>query len=251
MLVNQEKNKYISLIRVSTKTQAASQLGLESQKYSVERYVKSVEGEIIESIIEVESAGNKDHISIDANLNIDKLLRKRPKLLYAIRLAQQTNAINVVKEASRLSRFSLLIDFILSSGINFVCADSPNDSPLIIKLKTNINEEELVKISSRTRNALMAKKARGEVLTGCPGNLNDEARLKAALVKKQSAQQNANYKSMGYIVMCRDKANMTFQAICNTLNKENHKSTTGKPFALSTVIWLYKRAKELEIQKVY
>jgi len=249
-LLSAEKKKFVSLIRVSTKIQAQSNLGLESQKYSVEKYVESAGGEIIESIIEVESAGNRDKISIDSNLNIDKLLRKRPKLLYAIRLAQKEKATIVVKEASRLSRFSLLIDFLLSSGVDFVCSDSPNDSPLILKLKTSINEEELVKISSRTRSALQAKKARGEVLKGCPANLNNDARLKASRLRKERAFQDPNYKVMGYIVMCRDKGNMLFREICERLNNENHKTTTGKLFVVGIVIWLYNKAKQLESESL-
>ena len=245
-----EKKKFIQLLRVSTKTQHLSNLGLESQKYSVDRYIESVEGSILETIVEVESAGNKDRISIDSNLNIDKLLRKRPKLLYAIRLAQKENATIVVKEASRLSRFSLLIDFILSSGINFVCADSPNDSPLILKLKTSINEEELVKISSRTKAALAAKKARGEKLNGCPSNLNTDARKKAASLKKERAFHENNYKVMGYILMCRDNAGLKFQQICDKLNLENHRTTTGKRFRVGNVINLYHKAKEMEQQSL-
>ena len=246
ILENEEKKKFISLIRVSTKAQSVSHLGLDSQKYSVDKYIESVGGTIIESIVEVESAGNKDRISIDSNLNIDKLLRKRPKLLYAIRLAQKENATIVVKEASRLSRFSLLIDFLLSSGINFICTDSPSDSPLIIKLKTSINEEELVKISSRTKAALAAKKARGEKLIGCPSNLNDFARKKAAQLKNERAFQDANYKLMGYIVMCRDNAGLKFREICQRLNAENHRTTTGKYFVCGIVSWIYYKAKRIE-----
>jgi DNA invertase Pin-like site-specific DNA recombinase len=246
MQIIDAKKRFIALIRVSTQKQNQSGLGLESQKHSVEYYAKSVGGEIIETIVEVESAGNRDKISIDNNLNIDRLLRKRPKLLYAIRLAQRERATILVKEASRLSRFSLLIDSMLSSGIDFVCSDSPNDNHLIIKLKTSINEEELKKISMRTKLALAAKKARGAVL-GSPVNLTAQAITKAAQLRKERALQEPNYKVMGYIVMCRDKAGLIFQAICDKLNLENHRTTTGKKFVVGTVIRLYHKAKALSL----
>lgn len=234
----EDKNRFIALLRVSTKTQKHSGLGLESQKYAIENYVARNGGEIIETITEVESGGNKDTISIDNNLNIEKLLRKRPRLLYTIRLAQKENACILVKEASRLSRYSLLIDFLLSAGVQFLCVDAPNDTPMIIKLKTSINEEELLKISMRTRHALKAKKAQGFTL-GTPANLTRAAVLKSVEVRKAAAMQNANHKMIGYIVMCRDKGGMTFQAIADRLNQENHKTTNGKSFYAKTVWWLY------------
>lgn len=245
MQIKQENKRFIALIRVSTLKQGQSGLGLESQKYSIEHFANSIGGEIIETVVEIESAGNRDKISIDNNLNIDRLLRKRPKLLYVIRLAQKENATILVKEASRLSRFSLLIDFMLSSGIDFVCSDSPNDNHLIIKLKTSINEEELKKISSRTKLALAAKKARGAIL-GTPSNLTNRAIDKAAQLRKERALNDSNYKVMGYIVMCRDKAGLLFQEICDKLNSENHRTTTGKKFVVGTVIRLYNKSKEIE-----
>ena len=237
--------KFIALLRVSTKRQGDSGLGLEGQKFAIDNYLRQVDGSIIETIIEVESAGNKDKISIDNNLNIEKLLRKRPRLLYAIQLAQKEKTCIVVKEASRLSRFSLLIDFLLSSGVNFVCADSPHDTPMIIKLKTSINEEELLKISSRTKAALQAKKARGVAL-GSPQNLTDASRTRSVAVRKENALNNQNHKMIGYIAMCKDKGGMTLQEIADRLNNENHKTTNGKMFYSSTVWWLYEKSKETE-----
>jgi len=238
-----DKRRFIALLRVSTQKQGNSGLGLESQKFAIDNYARQVDGEIIETIVEVESAGNKDKISIDNNLNIEKLLRKRPRLLHAIQLAQKEKACIVVKEASRLSRFSLLIDFLLSSGVNFICSDSPNDTPMIIKLKTSINEEELLKISSRTKAALQAKKARGVAL-GSPQNLTDASRTRSIAVRIENAMSNQNHKMIGYIIMCRDKAGMTFQDIANRLNIENHKTTNGKKFYASTILWLYEKGKE-------
>lgn len=249
MIQNTLNKKFVALIRVSTQKQGSSGLGLESQKFSVEQFAKSSGGEIIETVVEVESAGNKDVISVDNNLNIEKLLRKRPKLLYVIRLAQLENATILVKEASRLSRFSLLIDFMLSSGIDFICSDSPNDNHLIIKLKTSINEEELKKISYRTKQALAAKKARGEKL-GNPSNLSEKGVQRSIEVRRERALSDANHKVMGYIVMCRDQAGLKFQAICDKLNLENHRTTCGKKFRVGNVFNLYCKAKEMEKQNL-
>jgi DNA invertase Pin-like site-specific DNA recombinase len=243
----EEKRKFIALLRVSTQKQGSSGLGLEGQQFSINNYVQHVNGIILETITEVESAGNKDKISIDNNLNIEKLLRKRPRLLSAIQLAQKEKACIIVKEASRLSRFSLLIDFLLSSGASFICADSPNDTPMIIKLKTSINEEELLKISSRTKAALQVKKARGATL-GSPQNLTAASRKRSVTVRRDNAMNNQNHKMIGYILMCRDKGGMTFQGIADRLNSENHKTTNAKIFYASTAWWLYEKGKKFSIR---
>jgi DNA invertase Pin-like site-specific DNA recombinase len=111
------------------------------------------------------------------------------------------------------------------------------------KLKTSINEEELLKISSRTKAALQAKKAR-VVTLGSPQNLTDASRNRSIAVRNENAMHNQNHKMVGYIAMCRDKGGMTFQKIADRLNNENHKTTNGKKFYASTVLWLYEKSKK-------
>lgn len=113
---------------------------------------------------------------------------------------------------------------------------------MIVKLKTSINEEELLKISSRTKAALQAKKTRGVTL-GSPQNLTDASRQRSVAARRENAMNNQNHKMIGYIVMCRDKGGMTFQEIADRLNNENHKTTNCKKFYASTVWWLYEKGK--------
>ena len=237
--------KFIPLYRVSTQRQNVSHLGLENQKASVENYIKSVGGEIIEEFVEVESGGNKDRISIDNQLSLESLLSKRPVLFSAIRKAQETGAVICVKEASRLSRFSLLIDYLLTCNIQFVCSDSPRDTPFIIKLKTSLNEEELIKVSERTKNALSALRARGYKWIPKTNNFTDEVLQKAIARKKELALQNPNNKrAMGYILQLRNVSEMTLQAIANKLNSEGFKTSKGKAFTAKAVQLLYIRGSK-------
>lgn len=235
--------KYICYYRVSTQSQKLSNLGLEAQKSSVLNYLTSIQGEIIEEFTEVESAGNKDRISIDKHLSIEGLLSSRPILLQAVQKAIELNAIIVVKEASRLSRFSLLIDYMLSCNIQFVCADSPRDTPFIIKLKTSLNEEELLRISERTKNALKALKERGYKHTPKQNYFTPDVIKKATQRRIEIASNNTNNKrAMGYINQLRVLAKLTFQAISDKLNSEGFKSSTNKKFSAKTVQLLYIRS---------
>ena len=240
--------KYIPYYRVSTARQNVSHLGLEAQKASVENYIESVKGEIIVEYTEVESGGNKDRISVDNHLSIESLLSSRPILLKAVQKAKEENAILVVKEAGRLSRFSLLIDYMLSCNIQFVCSDSPKDTPFIIKLKTSLNEEELLRISERTKNALRALKERGYVFKPKKNYFTEGVIKKATERRIEIARQNPNNKrAMGYIKQLREQSKFTFQSIANKLNYEGFKTSRGKKFTPKAVQLLYVRAIALPL----
>lgn len=237
---------FVALYRVSTEKQGQSGLGLGAQKFAVENYVQSVGGEIVETFTEVISGGaGKDRISTSNNLTTVKLLRKRPKLQAAIDYCLKHNATLVVKEASRLTRYSLLMDFLLASKLDFVCADSPNDSPLIIKLKTALHEEELLKISERTKAALAAKKAAGHRL-GSPQRPQRHALEKAVQARRSEAAGSKENRQATKLITMYRKEGKTFREIVDLLNSEDYKTTRDQAFTVSSVHMLYKRATQVK-----
>lgn len=229
-------------MRVSTTRQNNSHLGLEAQKSAIENYVRLKGGEIIDSITECESAGNRDKISVHQQISIQSLLRKRPLLLEAIKKAELSGATIVVKESSRLTRFSLLMEFLLKSSITFEFADAPNDTPFLVKLKVSINEEELLRISERTTVALKALRDRGFQRDTSKHGLTLENIKKGTQRKIELAALNENNrKASGYIIMLR-KSGYTFQKIADTLNQDGFQTSMGKSFMPATVYMLYRRA---------
>lgn len=236
--------KFVALYRVSTEKQNQSGLGLDAQKFAIENYVQSVGGEIVQAFTEVISGGaGKDRISTSNNLTTAKLLRKRPKLQAAIEYCLKHNATLVVKEASRLTRYSLLMDFLLASKLDFVCADAPSDSPLIIKLKTALHEEELLKISERTKAALAAKKAAGHKL-GSPQRPQPHALEKAVQARRSEAAASKENKQAANLILMYRKQGSTFRQIVDLLNAQDYKTTRDQPFTVSSVHMLYKRATQ-------
>ncbi|MBC5775730.1 recombinase family protein [Pontibacter sp. KCTC 32443] len=242
--------KFVALYRVSTEKQNQSGLGLDAQKFAVESYVLLLGGEIIETFTEVVSGGaGKDRISTSNNLTTAKLLRKRPILQAAIDFCLKHNATLVVKEASRLTRYSLLMDFLLASKLDFVCADSPNDSPLIIKLKTALHEEELLKISERTKAALAAKKAAGHRL-GSPARPQPHALEKAVKARRNEASASKENRQAANLILMYRKDGKTFREIVDLLNRAEYKTTRDQPFTVSSVHMLYKRAMQDKAQEM-
>lgn len=151
----------VSYIRVSTARQGASGLGLEAQTAAIAAYAATVKGEVIEAYTEVES-GRKN---------------ARPELAKAIHHAKVTGSTLVIATLSRLSRNAAFLFTLRDSGVQFVAADMPSANALTVGIMALVAEEELKAVSTRTKAALQAAKARGDVKLGNP---NGAAALRRA-----------------------------------------------------------------------
>lgn len=223
--------KFIALYRVSTGKQGDSGLGLEAQKFSVTNYLSSCGHELIEEVIEIESASNKDRINTkNRKLDYDTMLNKRPKLKYIIEKAEKEGLTIIVKEPSRLTRFSILMGLLIEYKIPFICSDCPNDDSLMIKLRTLFNEEENLRRSERTKLALDAKRARGEKL-GNVKNLSNIGRNKGAKVMKDRASNDIrNVQAIDKIKDLVGIGGITMEGIAVRLNEARYQTTAGKAF---------------------
>lgn len=246
---------FIAYHRVSTARQGDSGLGLSSQEAAIKRYVEQENGEIIQSYTEIQSGGCKDVIRVDQNISIQSLLRKRPILQKVIEEAKKTGATIIVKESSRLSRFSLLIDFLISTGVNFTCADSPRDSEMIIKLKTIIAEDELKKISERTRRALDEKRKKGEPMGS---QIRIQAEQSGIQVSEKGLRQGfkighivksdfhrkdlieRNEKMMGLVRALRESKTSWYEVV-KRVNELGYKTREGKEFNAPLLCRYYKK----------
>ena len=228
--------KYIALYRVSTKQQQDSNLGLESQKQACYRYINAVGGEIVGEFVEVESGGVKDRVnSKSRNLSYEVMLSKRPVLKQVIELADKTGATIVVKESSRLTRYSILMGYLIEYRIKFVSADSPNDSPMIIKLKTLLNEDELEKVSTRTKASLAQKIRQGVKLGNNGYGMPSKIRLMGVQAIKNAAATNIRNRQAMELVVSANEKGLSLQKIAAKLNDLGYKTSRGKQFEKITV----------------
>jgi len=140
-------SKYVSYLRVSTTEQGASGLGLEAQRATVQRFVGS--GALVAEFTEVESG--KRHAN-------------RPELLAALDLCRKVGAVLLIAKLDRLSRNVSFISTLMDGDVDLVCCDMPTANRLTLHILAAIAEHERDLISSRTRLALAAAKARGAVL---------------------------------------------------------------------------------------
>jgi DNA invertase Pin-like site-specific DNA recombinase len=139
--------KFVTYYRVSTDKQGSSGLGIEAQREAVARHLGS--STPVAEFLEVESG---------------KGSANRPQLTAALDLCKRKKATLVIAKLDRLSRDVHFISGLMKVGVEFVACDNPHANKMTIQLLAVFAEHEREQISSRTKAALQAAKARGTVL---------------------------------------------------------------------------------------
>lgn len=140
--------KYISWRRVSTLKQGRSGLGLEAQQEIIRYFVEREQGEIIADYTEVYTG--KD-------LQGCKELRK------AMAHAKEVGAVLVVAKSDRFRNTQEALQIYEEMGEgNIMFCDLPHTDKFTLTLFFALAEREALIVSIRTKQALAAKKARGE-----------------------------------------------------------------------------------------
>jgi DNA invertase Pin-like site-specific DNA recombinase len=167
----------ITYVRVSTSQQGRSGLGIEAQRQSLRHFAKAEGLELVREFVEVETGKGSD------------ALDRRPQLKAALAAAKKLKCPVAVAKLDRLSRDVHFISGLMAHRVPFVVAELGADvDPFVLHLFAALAEKERALISSRTRQALAAAKARGVIL-GSPKL--SEARESAVTSIKANANQHA------------------------------------------------------------
>jgi len=209
----------IGYLRVSTKGQGESGLGIEAQKAAVEAYAKQTGATLTTCYLEVESGKLAD----------------RPELAKALAHARRSKATLVVAKLDRLARNVAFLSAMMDSTVPFVACDNPHANRLTLHILAAVAEAEAVAISQRTKAALAAYKARGGKLGGALAqcrNLTQEAREKGAQRAGLAVARNALEAYADLLPTVRELRGkgMPLQAIASKLNTEGHTTRRGRPW---------------------
>lgn len=223
--------KIIAYLRVSTKRQGQSGLGLEGQRAAVQAYAKQVGGTIVAEYVEVESGKRAD----------------RPKLHEAIGFAKLAGGMLVVAKLDRLSRNLAFLATMMESGVKFVAADNPAANELTIHVLAAVAQAEAKAISERTRAALAAYRARGGKLGGSRPecrNLTDDARRQGARAAGVAvkAKADAAYTFLYPKVREWRQAGQSYQQIADELNRQGIPTRRGGKWSATAVLRVERRA---------
>jgi DNA invertase Pin-like site-specific DNA recombinase len=185
---------FVTYYRVSTDKQGDSGLGLAAQREAVARHLGA--SVPVAEFTEVESG---------------KRSLNRPQLLSALDMCRRKKAILVIAKLDRLARNVHFISGLMEAGVEFVAVDMPTANRLTVHIMAAFAEHEAAMISARTKAALAAAKARGQVL----GNPRWQDGLAKARLVKNPVQPAVQVVQM--MKQHRDEG-MTLRGIADKLN---------------------------------
>lgn len=221
----------VGYLRVSTRSQSESGLGLEGQKAAIENYAKQIGANIVTYYTEVESGK----------------LANRPELAKALAHCRRSKAKLVVAKLDRLARNVRFLSALLDSPVEFVACDNPSANRLTVHILAAVAEAEAKAISDRTKAALTAYKARGgklgAELTQCR-NLTAEAIAKGQKMGSEAMRRAAAeaYADIAPIIRERRAAGQTMQQIADHMTAEGHTTRTGKAWSAVQVLRVLERS---------
>lgn len=223
--MDKNSEKYVAYLRVSTKKQGFSGLGLEAQKEIIKNYLHTKIP--VAEFTEVESGRKTD----------------RPKLKDALALCRSTGAILIVAKLDRLARNVSFLSNLLESDVDIVFCDFPQANKMVLHILAAISQYEAELTASRTKAALQAKKSRGEKL-GNPEHLMDkhmQAIAKSNQTNSDKAKNNPNNKRAVAFLKVMISQGKSLQEMTNILNNEGFVTAKGCRFVPATVKRLIKR----------
>lgn len=193
--------KYISYLRVSTKEQGRSGLGLEAQKRDIDLFIQNhaSEGDLLETYTDVVSGSNSS----------------RQELTEAIKRTKKLDATLIVSKLDRLSRkVSFIATLMEDKFLKFKVASMPHADKFQLHIYAALAEQERDFISIRTKAALAEKKASGTRLGGLRDKTNARNRE-----KQRDADKNAL--EIYSLISPMRHSGMSLRAIAESLNSIN------------------------------
>lgn len=200
-----KSQKFVLYLRISTaKGGGVNSNGIHAQERDINLFLSSQhQPEVIGKFVEVESGAKSD----------------RTELNKALELCRKTNSILLSQKVDRVSRdVEFIAKLVKDKDITLRVANLPNADNFTIHLFAAISCQEREFISTRTKAAMAAAKARGQRF----GN----PKL-AELNRTRIRQSNRFNKSVAPIVLPLRERGMTLQQIADTLNQMHVKTSRG------------------------
>jgi DNA invertase Pin-like site-specific DNA recombinase len=221
----------VAYIRVSTKRQGRSGLGLEAQQEALKGYQRECGGRVLATYKEVETGKSAD----------------RPELAKAIAHAKRSGATLVVAKLDRLARNAAFLLTLQASGLPMVFLDLPGANEFTVGVMALVAQHEAKLISERTTAALAAYKRRGgrlgAALPQCR-NLTDKARRKGNRAASKAIADGARQAYTDLLPTMQEwrQSGLSQQGIADKLNAEGQTTRRGRPWNQVQVMRVLDRA---------
>ena len=217
----------ITYIRVSTSQQGRSGLGIDAQRETLRHFADAEGFEITREFVEVETGKGAD------------ALDRRPQLKAALAAGRKHRCHVAVAKLDRLSRDVHFISGLMAHKVPFLVAElGPDVDPFVLHLFAALAEKERALISTRTRQALEAAKARGVAL-GSP-KLHVARKSALASIKGGADKHAANI--LPIIREIQKAGATTLRAIAEALNARGVATARGGQWHATSVKNMLDRA---------
>lgn len=219
---------FVSYLRVSTERQGRSGLGLEGQRQAVASFLAGQRWRHVGEVVEIES-GARDG---------------RPRLAEALALCRLHGATLVIAKLDRLSRDAAFLLNLQKAGVRFVAADMPEANELVVGIMAVVAQAERHMISTRTKAALAAAKARG-VRLGKPENLRNRAVGQERGRHRQAQRANGRAADLAAVIMAaRASGASSLREIAAVLNGRGIPASRGGSWSAPQVRRVMQRLDE-------
>jgi DNA invertase Pin-like site-specific DNA recombinase len=217
----------ITYIRVSTSQQGRSGLGIEAQRTALLHFAKAEGFEVAREFVEVETGKGAD------------ALDRRPQLKAALAAARKLRCHVAVAKLDRLSRDVHFVSGLMAHKVPFLVAElGPDVDPFVLHLFAALAEKERALISTRTRQALGAAKARGVTL-GSP-KLHVARKSAVASIQAEADRHAANI--LPIIREAQEAGATTLRQIAEALNARGVATARGGQWYATSVSNILERA---------
>lgn len=166
---------YVTYLRVSTKMQGKSGLGLDAQRKMCADFVRARDGVIVQEFVDVESGTHRD----------------RKGLQDAMAYCKANGCPLVIAKLDRLARDVEFCFKVVNTGIEIHFTDMPMLNTLLLGVFASVAQYERELTSERTKKALEVKKAQGALLGGANEN------YKASRARKTQGELDMENARMG------------------------------------------------------
>jgi DNA invertase Pin-like site-specific DNA recombinase len=217
---------FVSYIRVSTSQQGRSGLGIEAQREALVHFAQAEGFTVAREFVEVETGKGSD------------ALERRPQLKAALTAARKLRCHVAVAKLDRLSRDVHFISGLMAHKVPFMVAElGPDVDPFVLHLFAALAEKERALISTRTRQALSAAKARGVTL-GNP-KLHDARKSAVEAVTSEADRFAANV--LPIIREAQKAGASTLRQIADALNARGVPTARGGQWHAKSVANILER----------
>ncbi len=228
-----EARKFVSWRRCSTQKQGKSGLGLEAQLSIIKYFVGEANGELIADFYEVYTGKN---------------LHGCTELQKAMEFAKKNNATLVIAKSDRFRNLEQALEVyrIMDGNIYFCDVPMAEDKAtykFMLSLGWSLAEREAAITSLRTKQALQAKRDRGESVGNHNAMITPSMRTNSITSRKQDAQLNENNRKAYKLVSLLREQGKSYAEISRELNESGYKTSNGRQWQIVQVqrlIALYK-----------